>query len=203
MSFNSNQNDYANDISQRWFKQDSSNETIGDFPTLKVIQEPSKARCCGHGSTDFRTIDPPPIVTLESTSKSINHRCSDNDWMVTVSLWSLDKDQKPLCEDDCNLIGNRIAESRSLEAPDGKIKTFFIFPNLYIRKEGLYRLWFRLIRISSPNRHNLLPSTVILDSVYSDTLTVYSPKHFPGKSKPSVMMRMFAKQTHDLKARNL
>ncbi|KAI8895965.1 velvet factor [Globomyces pollinis-pini] len=168
--------------------------------TLKLLEHPDRARCCGNGSHDIRSINPTPILQLKG---KLNHHESTSDWLAIVTLWSVDKSNEPLKEQPENLIGNTIAESRSLEDLSGVVGTFFIFPHLYIKKEGVYRLCFRLVRIFSPDRVELLPESNLLDTIYSNPFRVYTPRHYPGKSKPSMLMRFLAKQTIDLKARNL
>ncbi|KAI8893764.1 velvet factor [Globomyces pollinis-pini] len=123
--------------------------------------------------------------------------------MVTVNLWSIDESNQPLRELHTDLVGNIIAESRVLEDVDGFKKIYFIFPNVYVRKEGRYRLCFRLIKIFGPTHDRLLPYTSVMDTIFSNVIQVYLPKHFPGKSKPSMLMKVLVKQTNDLKSRNL
>ncbi|KAI8892675.1 hypothetical protein BC833DRAFT_662208 [Globomyces pollinis-pini] len=54
----------------------------------------------------------------------------------------------------------------------------------------------------SPSRDSLIPASSVIGTVFSNIVRVFLPKHFPGKSKPSLLMRMLVKQTNDLKSRN-
>ncbi|KAI8891580.1 velvet factor, partial [Globomyces pollinis-pini] len=125
------------------------------------------------------------------------------EYIVAATLWSLDPNDEPFQELPNHLVGNTIAESRVLENLQGLLDIFFVFPHLYIRKEGRYRLCFRLIKIFSPSRDSLIPTSSVIGTVFSNIVQVFLPKHFPGKSKPSLLMRMLVKQTNDLKSRNL
>ncbi|KAI8895019.1 velvet factor [Globomyces pollinis-pini] len=101
------------------------------------------------------------------------------------------------------MTGTTIGESRYLYDIVDEPGSYFIFPSIFIRVPGLYKLQFRLIQVFSPDRMSLLPKTEVISTVFSDTFEVYPSKTFPGKSKPSVLMRVLAKQTHDIKSRNL
>ncbi|KAI8891757.1 hypothetical protein BC833DRAFT_546247, partial [Globomyces pollinis-pini] len=102
-----------------------------------------------------------------------------------------------------NLIGNTVAESRNLTDLTGSNGIFFVFPNLYIRRQGSYKILFQLISIFGPNGTSLTPESAVIDSIFSDSLSGYAPRYYPGKAKVSGLLRFLAKQTPDLKTRNL
>ncbi|KAI8895016.1 velvet factor [Globomyces pollinis-pini] len=170
--------------------------------TLEIIQNPRQARACGYGKGDYRSIDPPPIVkVLDTANQSQN---TNNDWIVCVTLWSVDDDgnlDKDLTKS--RLVGNTVGESRYLHDLTDQPGTYFIFPSLSIRLPGLYKLQYRLIQVFSPDRLSLLPSTEVISTIFSDSFRAYTSKTFPGKSKPTILMRFLARQTSDIKSRNL
>ncbi|KAI8896491.1 velvet factor [Globomyces pollinis-pini] len=176
----------------------SPNETF----QLEIVDQPERARCCGFGSYDFRSINPTPIIKLRSFP---NHHTFDSQFLVTATLYSVDpKNQnKPQKELLNNLIGTTVAESRILKGLNDSDGVFFVFPQLYIRKAGTYRLLFKLLRIFGPDSTHMLPESTVVDMVFSEPLLAYAPRYFPGKSKSTMLMKFLAKQTHDLKSRTL
>ncbi|KAI8892635.1 velvet factor-domain-containing protein [Globomyces pollinis-pini] len=98
---------------------------------------------------------------------------------------------------------NRQRESRYLHDLTDQPGTYFIFPSLSIRLPGLYKLQYRLIQVFSPDRLSLLPSTETISTIFSDSFRAYPSKTFPGKSKPTILMKFLARQTSDIKSRNL
>ncbi|KAJ1920110.1 hypothetical protein IWQ60_007072 [Tieghemiomyces parasiticus] len=64
---------------------------------------------------------------------------------------------------------------------------FFVFPDLSIRLEGVYRLKFHL--------YELLDLTVVFrGAIVSNSFTVYSPKRFPGMTESTALSKSFANQ---------
>ncbi|KAI8894002.1 hypothetical protein BC833DRAFT_606573 [Globomyces pollinis-pini] len=180
--------------------QDSHESVNSNTPKLIICQQPVRARCSGNGATDFRSLDPTPVLQVIS---NINHSKSDNDWFVAASIWSIDKNNNLDKEVEGLMFGNTFVGSRSLVDETGKVGTFFVFPNLYIKYEGIYRIVFRLIKLTSSDRQSFLPQTEVIDVIQTEPLQAFLPKNFPGKSNPSIMMHVFAHQAHDLRPRNL
>ncbi|KAI8902684.1 velvet factor [Globomyces pollinis-pini] len=169
---------------------------------LTLLQQPEIARSFGNGTSNFRSIDPPPILNLkihqvEPTSILNGH------YIVTATLWSVDERDEPVKELCTELAGNTIAESRVLENLNGLMDIIFIFPSLYVKNQGRYRICFRLISVFTPTLDGLLPCTSVIDTLFSNVIQVFLRNRFPGKSKPSLLMQVLVKQTDDLKARNL
>ncbi|KAI8895018.1 velvet factor [Globomyces pollinis-pini] len=165
-----------------------------------MVQNPHQGRACGYGKGDYRSIDPvQTIIQINSCRFPFN-----NDWILCVTLWTVDNEGTPNKEvTKSRMVGNSIGESRYLYDLVGEPGSYFIFPTLFIRIPGLYKLQFRLIQVFSSDRKTLLPGTEVISTVFSDTFEVYPTKTFPGKSKPSVLMKVLAKQTHDVKSRSL
>ncbi|KAI8896065.1 hypothetical protein BC833DRAFT_598988, partial [Globomyces pollinis-pini] len=111
---------------------------------LEILDQADRARCCGSGNYDFRSINPTPILKLKHSSES---PIFDGNLLVTATLYSVDVDGQIQKKSRNNLIGNTIAESRNLTDLTGSNGIFFVFPNLYIRRQGSYKILFQLISI--------------------------------------------------------
>ncbi|KAI8894328.1 hypothetical protein BC833DRAFT_225359 [Globomyces pollinis-pini] len=165
---------------------------------LEILDQANRARCCGSGNYDFRSIN--PVTKLKHSSES---PIFDGHFLVTATLYSIEPDGQLQKKSRNNLIGNTIAESRNLNDLTGSRGIFFVFPNLYIRRPGSYKILYQLISIFGPNGTSMIPESTVIDSVFSDTVSAYAPRYYPGKSKVSMLLRFLAKQTPDLKTRNL
>ncbi|KAM3579656.1 hypothetical protein VKS41_008108 [Umbelopsis sp. WA50703] len=91
-----------------------------------------------------------------------------------------------------NLTGQTIANACQLLDSDNKPGLFFVFPDLSIRTEGRFTLRFVLIDLSEGEPSTM--STRIKRQVFSNPLTVYSPKTFPGMRESTPLSVTFAKQ---------
>ncbi|EPZ34995.1 hypothetical protein ROZALSC1DRAFT_28452 [Rozella allomycis CSF55] len=76
---------------------------------------------------------------------------------------------------------------------------FFIFSDLSVRVEGLYRLKFTLYDLNNPNVHE--PSTALC-TIFSDVFTVYPAKKFPGMSESTLLSKALSKQGHKIPIRH-
>jgi len=71
---------------------------------------------------------------------------------------------------------------------NSRISTFFIFPDLSCRQNGLYRLRFTLMNLPLPNMHRDGSNEGrTIECVDSDVFEVYSAKDFPGM-RPSTRL---------------
>ena len=75
--------------------------------------------------------------------------------------------------------------------PNGEDECFFMFPRLYIRLSGRFRLRFNLLFL-----HNGLVE-VVGDAI-SDTIVVYSPEQFPGAMVSTKLTRCIANAGFDV-----
>ncbi|KAI1943146.1 Mutant VeA1 protein [Ophidiomyces ophidiicola] len=125
--------------------------------TLKVIQQPERARACGAGakaSADRRPVDPPPVVELrvhESDQNGLNKTditfaYNANFFLFTTLEWA-----RPIAHGRVQgqssatppvLTGVPVAGVAYLDRPVQA--GYFIFPDLSVRHEGYYRLNFSL-----------------------------------------------------------
>ncbi|EEP78763.1 predicted protein [Uncinocarpus reesii 1704] len=125
--------------------------------TLKVIQQPERARACGAGakaSADRRPVDPPPVVELrvyESDQNDMNKTditfaYNANFFLFTTLEWARPiahgRGQSQSAATPPVLTGVPVAGVAYLDRPVQA--GYFIFPDLSVRHEGYYRLNFSL-----------------------------------------------------------
>eukprot|EP00842_Homolaphlyctis_polyrhiza_P002802 jgi/Hompol1/3522/HPOL_003268-RA len=73
---------------------------------------------------------------------------------------------------------------RDLDSKDG---AFFVFPDLSVRMEGIYRLKFSLFEIVNTE-------ILFCTSIISDIFNVFPAKKFPGMEESTMLSRTFAEQ---------
>ncbi|PYH48473.1 sexual development activator VeA [Aspergillus saccharolyticus JOP 1030-1] len=193
---------------------------------LRVMQQPERARACGAGaksSADRRPVDPPPVVELrifesdpgdDSNLTEITFAYNANFFLYATLDTARPIAQGRLASTPTFpvLTGVPVAGVAYLDRPFPA--GYFIFPDLSVRHEGLYRLNFHLYEetkeskdadegtaIQSPmHRTNLSKPTIpksFLEfrlEVVSIPFTVYSAKKFPGLTQSTHLSRIIAEQ---------
>ncbi|KAI8884238.1 hypothetical protein K501DRAFT_271905 [Backusella circina FSU 941] len=140
---------------------------------LNIVQHPIRARCCGFGEKDRRSLDPPPVIKLiaeDANGDEIYLNPTDTILLVLqCELFSHDKEtnqtlvyapwtmqsfsesgpteRKP--EHIRNLIGATVSSVYHLNDENNVPGTFFIFHDLSIRTEGIFTLKFTFIDIGN------------------------------------------------------
>ncbi|RCI04314.1 hypothetical protein CU098_012481, partial [Rhizopus stolonifer] len=161
--------------------------------SLKVVQNPLRARCCGFGQKDRRPIDPPPIVQLCAKNEyglDINLKPEDSilflaqcelydadmkeNRTMVVKPSSLSKNTNKKPEIMRNLIGSSVSNAYHLYNDQGKPGTYFVFHDLSVRTEGIFRLKFVFVNLAAGEP--LTMSTYVQEEVFSACFTVYPVK---------------------------
>ena len=95
-----------------------------------------------------------------------------------------------------NLVGASVASATKLYDLDGNLGIFFVFQDISLRMEGVFRLQFSLIDIGSPLSHNVNTTTVsqVLSVVETDPFVVYTAKKYPGVVHSTPLSKCFARQ---------
>lgn len=95
-----------------------------------------------------------------------------------------------------NLIGNSVAVAQLLKDDKGVEGIFFVFQDLSVRTEAIFRLKASFVDLGDPQSENGISKSTakILATVLSDTFTVYSAKKFPGVVESTALSRAFAQQ---------
>ncbi|KAJ2731306.1 hypothetical protein IW152_004653 [Coemansia sp. BCRC 34962] len=92
------------------------------------------------------------------------------------------------------MTGSVVASLAHLKDIDGNDGAFFVFPDLSVRCEGVYRLKFSLFEIVGNQ-------IFFCKSVTSSSFTVYSAKKFPGMEESTHLTRLFAEQGLKIRVR--
>ncbi|KAI9320526.1 velvet factor-domain-containing protein [Dichotomocladium elegans] len=188
---------------------------------LVVVQNPTRARCCGFGEKDKRPINPPPIVQLfiqqpDGSLEAVSETETVSHFIVQCELYSVDH------HENCNVVfnpasinpayPNSSAPVMTFEEPtpirnflgtvtsnahqlfdlENRLGVFFIFPDLSVRTEGSFCLRFRFIDLSAGDP--LTMSTQVLSEVFSEPFNAYPAKHFPGMTGTTPLSLCFSRQ---------
>ncbi|KAJ1878182.1 Spore development regulator umv1, partial [Coemansia sp. S17] len=92
------------------------------------------------------------------------------------------------------MTGSVVASLAHLKDIDGNDGAFFVFPDLSVRCEGVYRLKFSLFEIVGNQ-------IFFCKSITSDSFTVYSAKKFPGMEESTRLTKLFAEQGLKIRVR--
>ncbi|KAF2772247.1 hypothetical protein EJ03DRAFT_200085 [Teratosphaeria nubilosa] len=181
---------------------------------MSVIQQPMRARACGAGaksSADRRPVDPPPIVELQIFEGDNTERDITFNMEANYFLFATLEQARPIAhgrmpEEKTRqatvLTGTPVAGMVYLDRP--KPAGYFIFPDLSVRHEGVYRLSFSLYEeLKKESDRSEEPSRPITPGdahvthrleVKSMPFTVFSAKKFPGLTESTSLSRMVAEQ---------
>ncbi|PVU99127.1 hypothetical protein BB559_000962 [Furculomyces boomerangus] len=169
---------------------------------LLIRQQPEHSRMCGVGEkADRRPIDPPPIIQLEVYDPTLpgNKRqfLHNPYYFMYTTLVSTDgvEELSILADRRARTItGSSVSSLSFLKDESGTDGAFFVFPDLSVRCEGVYKLKFMLFEI--------VGSTVFFcKSILSSNFTVYSAKKFPGMDESTPLTKLFAEQGLKIRVR--
>ncbi|CEG72861.1 hypothetical protein RMATCC62417_08344 [Rhizopus microsporus] len=156
--------------------------------SLIVRQQPSKARLCSFKEkVDRRPIDPPPIIELLSNTADDHFLQNPYFFLYATLTDASGKNDLHFVNGNKTTAGAVVQSLYKLKDLDNSDGGFFIFSDISVRLEGLYRLKFTLFSIEGPSVNRLC-------STLSDVFQVYSPKSFPGMSESTFLTRCFSDQ---------
>ncbi|KKK12807.1 hypothetical protein P175DRAFT_0453585 [Aspergillus ochraceoroseus IBT 24754] len=190
---------------------------------LNVMQQPERARACGAGaksSADRRPVDPPPVVELRIFESDPNDDSHKTDitfaYNANFFLFATLDTARPIAQGrlapapNCPVLtGVPVAGVAYLDRPSQA--GYFIFPDLSVRHEGVYRLSFHLYEETKDSKDategasivpNTIPSKISAPQsflefrleVVSVPFTVFSAKKFPGLTTSTSLSRVIAEQ---------
>ncbi|CAO3696966.1 unnamed protein product [Rhizopus stolonifer] len=139
---------------------------------------------------DRRPIEPPPILQLswENATEEELKKCLQSPFYFMVANLVSEKDpQTVLLPTQDYLSGTTVSSLHRLRDLDNSDGGFFVFGDLAVKKEGKFRLQFNLFEIVDGQVQNRKIS-------YSNSFTVYLPKHFPGPVEATFLSRTFSDQ---------
>ncbi|CAO3625334.1 unnamed protein product [Mucor fragilis] len=162
---------------------------------LTVQQQPQKARLCSFkDKVDRRPLDPPPIVQLhQSNNMNFNdYHNSANFFLHTTLANANDNSDIHYVNGIRTTAGSVVQSLHKLKDTNNTEGAFFVFADISIRIEGVFKLKFTLFQIKG-----ILVERVC--SIFSDPFRVYSPKTFPGMSgkiqTPNIITMQYSNHT--------
>ncbi|KAK1774346.1 velvet factor-domain-containing protein [Copromyces sp. CBS 386.78] len=187
--------------------------------SLRVVQEPLRARACGSGpksSADRRPVDPPPVVELRifegedfnvAQERDVTFQYNANFFLYATlehaRVMAQGRLQTPSANTPPVLTGMPVSGMAYLDRP--KLAGYFLFPDLSVRHEGRYKLTFNLYEETkedkdkdpeAPNApHDGSPGSFDFRMhIKSHDFVVYSAKKFPGLTESTPLSRTVAEQ---------
>ncbi|KAL7319193.1 hypothetical protein PS15m_002360 [Mucor circinelloides] len=157
---------------------------------LTVQQQPQKARLCSFkDKVDRRPLDPPPIVQLhQSNNMNFNdYQNSANFFLHTTLANANDNSDIHYVNGVRTTAGSVVQSLHKLKDTNNTEGAFFVFADISIRIEGVFKLKFTLFQIKGIQVERIC-------SIFSDPFRVYSPKTFPGMSESTDLTRSFSDQ---------
>ncbi|KAL9541144.1 hypothetical protein PS6_010441 [Mucor atramentarius] len=142
---------------------------------LTVQQQPQKARLCSFkDKVDRRPLDPPPIVQLhQSNNMNFNdYQNSANFFLHTTLANANDNSDIHYVNGVRTTAGSVVQSLHKLKDTNNTEGAFFVFADISIRIEGVFKLKFTLFQIKGIQVERIC-------SIFSDPFRVYSPKTFP------------------------
>ncbi|KAI9254278.1 velvet factor-domain-containing protein [Sporodiniella umbellata] len=156
--------------------------------SLAILQQPKKARLCSFKEkVDRRPIDPPPVVQI-LCDRPDDSLLTDPYFFLYATLSDLSGDSElHFINGNKTTAGAVVQSLHKLKHLDNADGGFFVFSDISVRLEGIYRLKFTLFRMEGE-------SVQALSSILSDPFQVYAPKSFPGMSESTFLTRYFSEQ---------
>lgn len=192
----------------------------GAHSSLRILQQPDRARMCGFGDKDWRPIEPPPIVEHVETDPE-RSPIQPVLFVVRCMLWNEDGTQErtlittsnadysteemnfhPMEKHTRNLLGQITANATPFKDEHGETRFIYLFSNLYIRLAGRYRLEFHLICLDLSPGITSTGSSRIVTKCRSEVFEVYPAKQFPCMMESTELTRAIWRQGFKVTIRN-
>lgn len=100
-----------------------------------------------------------------------------------------------------NLVGAAVASASVLKDEQDKWCTFFVFQDISVRTEGVYRIKLMFVNLEMSGRVGTGVAEALAET-YTEPFTVYSPRRFPGMLDPTPLSRKLASQGIKIPVRN-
>ncbi|CAO3654061.1 unnamed protein product [Cunninghamella echinulata] len=162
---------------------------------LNLRQQPQRAKISIINERDRRTIEPPPILQLQwndcspdETKKRL--QCPFYFMMVTL----LSADTNKLLPTEEYLSGSTVSSLYRLRDINDEDGGFFIFGDLYCKKQGYYKLQFSLFEMEGEQVYTR-------KTILSNAFHTYLPKNYPGPVEATLLSQSFSEQGVKLRLR--
>ncbi|CAG8511825.1 17978_t:CDS:2 [Cetraspora pellucida] len=213
------QNTFFLDMQSTYLRQPNSfNGLPADWRfNLEIVQQPIRARACGYGNKDYRSISPPIFIKLTVFSSSgpvnidkvdsqffqLHASLHDLDSVNCTTVWVKSSNPQHSQEKVLNLIGCRSEICHIYTDEHGIKGLWFIYANLGVRTENDYFLRFQLFYLGWEGFLNMGSSPIKeLASIDSAKFKVFRNKQFPGVVECSQLTKCFAKQGANIPLRS-
>lgn len=169
---------------------------------LRIRQQPKTGCVALTKGKDRRPLDPPPIIQLKVSSRVDPHqKFLQNPYLILVAKLipkqSEDPDeQRRLEPKGSDLAGTVVSSLYNLKDTNNSQGGFFVFGDLSVKKEGIFRLEFTLFELKPQSRECWQ-----LCSVVSEQFQVFASKSFPGLQESTFLTRCFSDQGVRLRLR--
>ncbi|ORZ18673.1 velvet factor-domain-containing protein [Absidia repens] len=155
---------------------------------LRVRQQPQRAKISVINERDRRPIEPPPILQvhwLDCSPDDIKKNLQCPFYFMVVNLLSAESDELLSTQD--YLAGSTVSSLYRLRDVDDRDGGFFVFGDLYCKKQGHYRLQFNLFEIVEGDVQNR-------QIITSEPFQTYMPKLYPGPVEATFLSQTFSDQ---------
>ncbi|KAK4200837.1 velvet factor-domain-containing protein [Triangularia verruculosa] len=175
--------------------------TAQDYELL-IRQQPKTGCVAITKGKDRRPLDPPPIVQLKvSQRQDPTQRFLQNPYLILVAklipkAGEIEEQQRRAEVKGGDLAGTVVSSLYNLKDTNNSQGGFFVFGDLSVKKEGVFRLEFILFEIKSQTK-----DCWQLSSCISDPFQVYANKAFPGLQESTFLTRTFSDQGVRLRLR--
>ncbi|KAJ9058139.1 hypothetical protein DSO57_1012944 [Entomophthora muscae] len=164
---------------------------------LVVQQHPKQARqCSGKDRVDRRPIDPPPIVQVISTHPGGQALLDTHSPYLYVQVMLVDPvtlEEVQVRKGTSGLVGNSAQSMKRVKGPDNCEMGVFLFQDISVRIEGVFRLKFSLYHVATHAKTGR-PAASLSHVQFSEPFQVYPPKLFPGMAESTFLTRLCASQ---------
>lgn len=113
---------------------------------------------------------------------------------MSCNLWNGIESKPASTNTNAALAGTLVSSLHRLKDSDNSDGGFFVFGDLSIKMEGLFRLQFNLFEMRKSE-------VILIKSVISDAFHVHAAKNFPGMSESTFLTRSFSDQGVRLRLR--
>ncbi|KAI9678813.1 MAG: hypothetical protein M1817_005872 [Caeruleum heppii] len=170
--------------------------TVSDDYELVIRQGPERARVAGTKEKDRKPVDPPPIIQLKirDDSDPAQNYLQSPYYFMCCNLYESDADRPVSETPQTALAGTLVSSLHRLKDHDNNDGGFFVFGDLSVKIEGVYRLRFSLFEM-------LKSEVVHIKSIISEPFTVFATKNFPGMAESTFLSRSFGDQGVRLRIR--
>ncbi|SNX82530.1 uncharacterized protein MEPE_01236 [Melanopsichium pennsylvanicum] len=100
-----------------------------------------------------------------------------------------------------NLVGAAVASASVLKDEQDKWCIFFVFQDISVRTEGVYRIKLMFVNLEVRGRVGTGVAEALAET-YTEPFTVHSPRRFPGMLDPTPLSRKLASQGIKIPVRN-